>query len=185
MNLLEMIQNPDNMNLVREAGKKFGMGEDDARNAIGQIVPALSRGLSRNASQPGGMEALLNALASGNHQRYVDNPEELARPEAIQDGNSILGHILGSKDVSRNVAGHAAAQTGLDPGILKQMLPMIAAMAMGVLGKQASGAGSLESLRGGGEGSPSGLPGLLGTLLDSDKDGSIVDDLLGLAKKFF
>ena len=61
---------------------------------------------------------------------------------------------------------------------------MVAAMAMGVLGKQASGAGSQGALRSG-EGSPSGLPGLLGTLLDSDRDGSIVDDLLGLAKKFF
>ena len=184
LNLLDMILNADNSPLIREAAQRFGMGEDDARNAIGQMVPALSRGISRNVSQPGGMEALLNALASGDHRRYVENPEELANPETIRDGNSILGHILGSKDVSRNVAGHAAAQTGIDAGILKQMLPMVAAMAMGMLGKQFSRAGSELAPREG-EGSSPGLPGLLGTLLGSNQDGYLMDDLLGLAKKFF
>jgi len=184
MNLLEMILNADNDGPVREVARRFGMREDDARNAISQIVPALSRGISRNVSQQGGLENLLNALSQGNHHRYVDHPEELARPEPITDGNSILGHILGSKDVSRNVAGHAAVNTGFDANVLKQMLPMVAAMVMGVLGKQASGTGSLGALPGGG-GSPSGLPEILGTFLDADRDGSIMDDLLGLAKKFF
>ena len=45
MNLLEMILNPQNKELILQAGQRFGMGEDDARNAIGQIVPAISRGL--------------------------------------------------------------------------------------------------------------------------------------------
>lgn len=88
------------------------------------------------------------------------------------------------KDVSRNVAGHGAAQTGLDAGILKQMLPMKAAIAMGILGKQVSGAGSQGAFRGG-KGIPAGTPGFLGALLDSNQDGSILDDLLGLARKFF
>ena len=184
MNLLEMILNADNSGSVREVAQRFEMSEDEARNAIGQIVPALSRGISRNVSQQGGLESLLNALSQGNHQRYLDRPEELARPETITEGNSILGHILGSKDVSRNVAGHAAVNTGIDAGILKQMLPMVAAMVMGMLGRQASGAGSLDALPGGG-GTPSGLPGLLGTFLDADRDGSIMDDLLELGKKFF
>ena len=48
----------------------------------------------------------------------------------------MLGHILGSKDASRQLASEAAARTGLDVGILKKMLPAIAAMLMGGLSKQ-------------------------------------------------
>jgi hypothetical protein len=104
-------------------------------------LPALARGLQRNAAQPGGLDALLKALGTGGHDRYVDRPEELTREEAVADGNAILGHILGSKDVSRNLAGHAAQQTGLDAGILKKMLPVIAAVAMGALIARSSSTG--------------------------------------------
>ncbi len=46
---------------------------------------------------------------------------------AVSDGNNILGHILGSKDVSRAVADRASANTGIDSGMLKQMLPCLPA----------------------------------------------------------
>jgi hypothetical protein len=47
------------------------------------------------------------------------------------DGNGILGHILGSKDVSRQVAAQASARTGIGADVLKKMLPLVATLAMG------------------------------------------------------
>ncbi len=200
MNLLETLLNAQGGGLVREMAKNLGMGEGDAKKGIGQLAPALARGLSRNAKQPGGLEALMGAISGGKHDRYLDNPELLGRKESIQDGNSILGHIFGSKDVSRNVAGHAAKETGLSSGLLKKMLPMVAAAAMGSMGKQASGGGLLSQLTGGGGGGgllgslmggggqskpDAGMAGMLEGFLDSDKDGAVVDDLLSMAKKFF
>ena len=52
----------------------------------------------------------------------------------------LLRHlVLGSKDVSRQVASQASAQTGLGADLLKQMLPVMAAMAMGAIGKHTAG----------------------------------------------
>jgi hypothetical protein len=88
------------------------------------VVPALAAGFQRNLQSQGGLENLMSALSSGNHGQYIDNPLSLGDDSAVTDGNGILGHLLGSKDVSREVASRAAAQTGLSADILKRMLPL-------------------------------------------------------------
>jgi hypothetical protein len=161
---------------VRRLARQNGLDETQVSSAISNLLPALGQGLARNAGNTGGLESLLSALSAGGHQRYIDRPETLEDENTIQDGNGILGHILGSKDVSRQVARNAASRTGIGEDVLKKMLPMVAAMAMGALSKQRAGAGAggLGSAGGGG-----GLMGMLSGFLDSNQDGSIVDDVLG------
>jgi hypothetical protein len=60
-------------------------------------------------------------------------------PAGVDEGNGILGHLFGSKDVSRAVAAQAAQATGIGQEILKQMLPVIASTMMGGLYKQSTG----------------------------------------------
>ena len=124
----------------------------------------------------------MGALSSGGHERYIDNPETLEREDTIQDGNGILGHILGSKDVSRQVARNAAAQSGIGEDVLKKMLPVVAAMAMGALSKQRSGLGPEAA---GSASQPGGLMGMLSQFLDTNQDGSVMDNVLGMASKLF
>ena len=183
MNLLDMILNAQNGGMVDQVAKKFGLGSSDAKNAIGQMLPSLSKGIQNNMSKQGGLDSLLGALQKGNHGKYLDDPDLLDKDDTVADGNNILGHILGSKDVSRNIAGQASAKTGLDAGILKKMLPFIATMTMGAMTKKASGGNNLSQLAPGKQ--SSSLLGSLSSFLDADKDGSITDDLLDLGKKFF
>jgi hypothetical protein len=74
-----------------------------------------------------------------------------------------LGHLFGSKDVSRQVANGAAAKTGIGADVLKRMLPMLASLAMGALAQRAArepgGNVQLSPASGG------GLMDLLGPLL--------------------
>ena len=56
----------------------------------------------------------------------------------MADGNGILGHLFGSKDLSRAVASQAAQATGIGQNVLQQMLPAIAAMLMGGMFKQST-----------------------------------------------
>ena len=95
MNLLEMVLNSQNGQQVQDLGRSFGISAGDAQKAVGQLMPALSRGIQRNAAGEDGMNALLKAVQSGKHERYLDSPEELSKPESVADGNAILGHILG------------------------------------------------------------------------------------------
>lgn len=180
MSLLDTIVSSQGGAAVEKLAGKFGLSQDQVQQALGQLVPGLSSGVKRNLERPEGLENLLGALNKKNHQRYLDNPDDLDNDDAIDDGKGILGHLLGGKDVSRELAGRASQNTCIDSGILKSMLPMVAQLAMGALGKQAGSTGMLgaDAARR----APAQNPLL--SLLDADGDGSVVDDLLGLAGKF-
>ncbi|MGD9894374.1 MAG: DUF937 domain-containing protein [Dehalococcoidia bacterium] len=169
--------------LMQELAKRFGLPEETVQAAAESMVPALARGIENNIQQPGGAESLINAVQTGDHQRYLNDPSLLEQPASIEDGNAILGHVFGSKDVSRNVAAFASEKTGVDSSILKQMLPVLGAAVMGILAQKMSQGGAMSTVpqQGGGTG---GLMDVLGGFLDADKDGSMMDDLLGMAQKF-
>jgi len=180
MDLLSMLASAGGDKSVAAVGKQLGLGGADTDSLLKSVAPALLRGLQKQAGSDGGVGALKRALESGNHQRYIEDPASVVSAEAIQDGNGILGHIFGSKDVSRNVAANAAAETGIDAGLIKKALPMLAGLAMGALNKNSGGGREL-----GNESSAGGLGPLAGALLAGD-DGKVgVDDVLNLAKKFF
>ncbi len=180
MNMLEAILNAQGGAAAREAGQSVGLSPEQTSSALSALVPALAAGLHRNASQPGGLEALLGAISGGGHQRYVDDPAALGRQETVADGNGILGHILGSKEASRALADRGAAQTGIGADVLKKLLPIAATMVMGSLAKQQVGQRSAAVPGGGGD-----LLSMLTPMLDRDGDGSAVNDILGTVGKMF
>ena len=119
-------------------------------------MPAFSTGLQRNTSDPMGFLKFMQAISTGQHANYYDNPQSALSGFGIDEGNAILGHLFGSKDVSRAVASQVSAATGIGQSILKQMLPVIASMVLGGLFKQSRGGGNpiletiIEQMTGGG-----------------------------------
>ena len=220
MNILETILAAQGGG-VRQMADRFGLEQGQAQSAIEALLPMLAGAVSRNAQQPGGLEGLMGALSDGHHQRYLDDPSTLQDESTIQDGNAILGHLLGDREVSRQAAARASAQTGIGADVLRKMLPLLAAMLMGGLSKGASQGGmsgspstgqgglggGLGGALGGGTGGGLGdvLGGLLGggqrpgfgqaqsggglldmltPMLDRNRDGSAMDDILGMAAQF-
>lgn len=194
--IMDLLSAPQAAGARQQIGQQLGLDDAATGKAIRALLPALAAGLASNAQKPGGLEALLGALSNGQHDRYLDQPQSLAKPETLADGNAILGHLLGSKDMSRAVAGAAAKKTGLDDQILKMALPMVATMVMGQLAKgtkakpaAAANTFGLDDLMGmiggaaGGQQSGGGLMGMLGGMLDSNKDGSAVDDIFRMVMK--
>ncbi len=180
MNLLEVLMQSNGGQNVNALAEQFGLSGDQAQGVLGQLLPALTKGMQNNISQPGGLDSLLGALGNGHHSQYIDDPSTIGMPETVQEGNGILGHLLGSKDVSRALAQHVSGNTGVSDSIIKQMLPIVASMAMGALAKNQFGASAAAS--GGGQSQPAA--GLMG-MLDFNRDGSAVDDVIGLMGKFF
>jgi hypothetical protein len=156
--------------------------------------------------QPTGLEGLLGMLGGMGGGGLLD---DVLSPQAtnVARGNDVLGQIFGTRDVSRTVAQDAAARTGLDPMLLKKMLPILAMLVAGYLARQGGAnapdmgggmggglAGSRSSAPGGGlgdllgsvlggAGSPPTGAGGLGSLLDLDRDGNPLDDILSMAGK--
>jgi len=175
MNMMDMIMQAAGGNTAQQAGSQFGLSPEMSQKAIGALLPAISSAMKQNTSSPQGLAGLLGALQNGGHEQYLDNPQALSQ-NAQTEGNAILGHLFGTKEVSRAVAGRAAEQTGIDTGVLKKMLPMVAMMAMGGMSKQTNNnqgiqgmlaQAAMQQLMGGGGNAPkaSGLGGMLGGLL--------------------
>jgi len=176
MDILDLIRSAQGGGAVQQLGQQFGLDEAQVSSALSALVPALAAGVQNNASSPQGLDSLIGALSGGQHQRYVEDVGTLEQADTVADGNGILGHIFGSKHVSRQVASHAASQTGIGEGVRKAMLPVVAAMMMGAMSKRMGQPAAL----GADTGTGGGLLGMLAPTLDANRDGSMVDDVAGL-----
>ena len=148
MPLYDMMMNAQNGEALRAMAKQFGLNEAQMEQAMAALMPAFSTGLKRNAANPMDMSNFLSALASGNHVQYFENMQNAFSPQGMQDGNGILGHLFGSKQVSRAVAAQAEAATGIGQEVFKQMLPVLASSIMGGLFKQSTGQATRQSQAG-------------------------------------
>lgn len=185
MNLTDILAQSGGLQSV---ARDLGVSEDQAAAGAQALLPAILGGMKKQAqSQPAGLEGLgglLGQLGGGGLLDQVLSPQ----PTDPRQGNEVLGQIFGSKDVSRTVAENAASQSGLDSGLLRKMLPLLAMLVTGFMAKQAGGAGGQAS-EGGGLGGLGGLIGGLGgmfgggAMLDMNGDGNALDDILRMAGK--
>ena len=179
MDFMDLLKAAGGDNGVGQLAKTVGLGSADTSKLVAALAPALMRGMQKNTADDNGLAGLRRALETGGHDRYIDKPELLATEETRNDGNNILGHIFGSKDVSRNVAAAASKDTGIDASLIKKALPLLAALAMGAMSKKTAGGKELGSSV-----SKGGL-GPLGDLLNmGSKSSGGLGGILGMARKF-
>jgi hypothetical protein len=184
---------------LQSMARELEISESQAATGAEALAPAILGGFKKQAqAQPGGLEGLgglLTQLGGGGLLDDVLAP----KPTDVSRGNEVLGQIFGSKDVSRAVAQNAASRSGLDPGVLKKMLPMLAMLVAGYMAKQrGAGAAAQAAPSGGGLGSILGglfggqsasaggaTPGAggLASMLDMNGDGNPLDDILRMAGK--
>jgi hypothetical protein len=155
--LYDMLANAQNGHGVEMLARQFNLSQQQAELAVEALLPAFSQGLKRNASDPYGVAGFVNAMASGQHAKYFEDAQKAFAPQGVNEGNGILGHLFGSKDLSRAVAAQAAQATGIGQDVLKQMLPVIASMIMGGLFKQSTNQMQGGHMQAGGMGGPNPL----------------------------
>lgn len=172
MNLLDLLDSVGGKQSLGSLAGNLGLDASKTNDLVGAVAPALTAALQKQTNSEDGVSNFKSALQSGNHQQYLDNPDLMGSLETLTDGNNILGHLFGSKETSRNVAAQASESTGLDVGLIKKALPFIASLAMGAVSKSTDTGNSMSDSAG----------DLLGGLLGGNVD---VDDVIGLAKKFF
>ncbi|MDA8563976.1 DUF937 domain-containing protein [Mariniblastus sp.] len=176
MNISQLLQN-DEYGIVNAIGKRFGLSSEQVQKAMSWLVPALTGAMKRKATDPSDVDSIFQALRTGDHEKYIDDQNYLGRPETAAEGNAILSHIFGSKEVSRNVAERTSQETGVSSSIIEQILPYAASALMGMLSKKVAPKSTEDP-------GPDARNNLL-SFLDSDRDGSIIDDMLGHAFNHF
>jgi len=164
---------------LQSIARELGISESQAASGAAALAPAILGGFQNQAqNQPGGVEGLgglLGQLGGGGLLDNVVHPQ----PTDVSPGNQLLGHIFGSKEVSRNVAQSAAAQTGLDTSVLKKMLPMLTMLLAGYMARQAGQRANAGAADVGGASAGGGLGGGLGSILGGLLGGSGLGGALG------
>ncbi|MBV7264769.1 DUF937 domain-containing protein [Erythrobacter sp. WH131] len=166
MSLAQMLQQTG---AISSMARELGVDEGTAKTAAGALLPAIVAGMGRSATggsttpdPMGGLGSLAGAILGGGGSSAGGLLDAVlgGSPTPTAPGNDILGNIFGSKDVSRSVAGEVASMTGLDEGLLKKMLPILAMAVAGYMAKQATGGGA-------GSAAPSQNPlgGILGSIV--------------------
>ena len=182
MQLLDILNETGGLGAI---ARELGISESQASAGAAALAPAILGGLKRSAqSQAGGLDGLLGTLDALGGSGLLDS---VLGPQAtnVATGNEILGQIFGSRDVSRSVAQHASAGSGIDPALLKKMLPILAMLVAGYMSRHAAGAQAGRVAPAfPGQGSSMQSHGGLGALLDLDGDGNPLDDILSIAGKF-
>ncbi len=179
--LIDMLIN--NPTIVKNIAKQAGIDIGDAGSIIGKLAPILMGSAKENLQSDRDSGGLLDQIKDSQFSEMFDKPEEtMKRDDLATIGNDILGQLTGSKENSREVAKHVGQETGISTDLIKSILPMLAPLIIGALTKKA--APSINEYQEKPQAqSAGGLESILTSMLDKDKDGSMMDDIMGMAMK--
>ncbi len=174
--------------LIEGVSRETGQPQNATADVLGMALPLLMGAMKQNVQSPQGAEGLLNALSGRHTGGILDNLSDLfsggVDARIKEDGEGILGHVLGQKRPA--VENELSKRSGLNPAAIAEMLKIAAPIVMGLLGRQqahsnisyANGLNTmLGSLLGG---QPQQNQDLITSLIDSDGDGSVLDDVAGM-----
>lgn len=187
--LLGLLQGQD----LGQLAEQVGGNEGQVKNGVMAALPAMLTALSKNTGTEKGAQELNNALETKHDGSILNNLSGYLSNPDLKDGAGILNHLFGSQ--TSNVVNAVSQSSGLDSNGSMKMLQMLAPVLMGMLGQQkkqnnldAEGIGNLTSMLASNFGSEAGASGIMDVvtnLLDANKDGNVMDDIMGMVGKLF
>ena len=206
LSLQDLLGQDQGNTALGEISNTVGAEPSLVNSAIQMALPAIIGGLANNAASPQGAQSLDQALERDHDGSIFGNLGglgsmilgQLQTPDPTPkqlDAGGILGHILGSNQGP--VVEQVSNNTGLNMGQVAQILMMLAPLVMGYLGQQKRqqnvGADGLGGLLGGllggqsaaaPQSSGNAMMDMASSMLDSDRDGSAMDDIASMALNY-
>ena len=167
-----------------------GADQEQTSRAVAASLPMLVGSLAGAAQEQSNQVALFGALSKDHDGSILDSLGPLlgggyASRVLGADGSRILGHVLGARQPA--VEETVARNAGISSSLVAKLLPILAPIVMGYLGRRLRGdgldAGGLGSVLGGEQArmreQDSGLGGLLDALTGGDDEGGGLMDIAG------
>jgi len=133
---------------VNEISQRIGADPARTRQAIDGALPLLVGALGKEASDPQRAAGLRKAIEEDHDGSVVDDLGSYLSGGVAgrsTNGAGILQHVLGDRQQAA-VQG-LSARSGLDMSAISSLLPLLAPLVMGMIGKQQRGGGfSLDNL---------------------------------------
>ncbi len=155
--------------VVQHMANNFDLDQGTVQKLIPQLAPLILGGLKKQKDEFGGEARVDHILNKYGDQSVLDNIKDLISSKASAGSvDANLGGLLGSG------GGVQAAQTlgkslNIDASKIMKMIPALAPLILGALTRKRDTGGG-------------GISGV-GSLLDADGDGSILDDVAGFVLK--
>lgn len=138
---MQLLQGQLDDNLLGQISEQIGAEPQQTATAANGIFASLLGGLANNASSEGGFSSLLGALDRNHDGSVLDDLPGLVggllqsggQGAGAANGLGILGHVLGDKQDA--VAQQVSQSSGLNMGQVMKLLPVLAPIVMGVLGR--------------------------------------------------
>ncbi len=187
--ILDLLNSDLGKQIIGGVAGSTGNDQGKTSSVLTMALPVLMKAMQRNAATPQGAEGLMGAISGKHSGGILDNLGDLfgggVDESVTNDGDKILGHVLGAK--RQGVESVIGQKAGMDASSVAQILKVAAPILMGVLGKQASqsnvsssnGIGDLLGGLLGGNSAPQ-EQNFLEQILDADGDGSVIDDVAGM-----
>jgi hypothetical protein len=182
--LMSMIAGALRGGTLESLSREIGADPDATAKAVSAALPVLIGALDHNTNDPDGAAALFNAVRKDHDGGILDDLAGFLQHGGLQDGQKILAHVLGGK--RQPVETGVSRASGLDMSSVAKLLPMLAPIVLGAIGKmqQQQGfdaAGLSNELtrerRRMVEAQPDAMS-TLESLLDSNQDGQVADDVV-------
>ena len=189
--ITQMITNQVAGTAGRALAARLGVSEATATQAVQIAIPLILAALARNAAQPQGAQELEQAVKKDHDGSIFDNlMGYLGNPQQA-NGAGILGHVFGPQQTT--VQHNLAQATGLDQQKAAGVLELVAPLVMGAVGQtqrredlDADGLSQyLDAQRQQTEQAAPDVMGALNSMLDSNRDGNVSDDVGRLLGNFF
>lgn len=125
---------------VEQIAQQLGVEPAAVQQAAMPAITSLLGGMTQNAQNPAGEQALAQALAQ-HTDRDVLPEQGQANLAAIDpaEGEKILGHVFGNQ--TDGVANALGGQLGVDSQLVRRLLPILAPIVMVYLANQLSHGG--------------------------------------------
>ncbi len=177
---------PDLNNLIQSVfaggnldalSQHLGTSNEETAAGVAATLPTLLGALAGNASTPHGEQSLASALEQHHDGSILDSLGGLLSGSfggPAGNGAGILGHLIGDNSQQDQVVNSLAGKSGVSPTLIAKLMPLLAPMVMGWLGKQMGGGNRVAASSGGGMGGGLGAGGPLGGLL-----GGVLGQVMG------
>ncbi len=151
--------------VTRQISSNFNVDKGTAQKLIPQLAPLILSGLKKQKDTRGGDQRVDHILNKyGDSSVLNDIKGVIAKKAAASDVDANLGGLLGDSGGTQ-AAMALAKNLNIDPSAIMKMIPALSPILLGALTKKR-------------DSSKGGISGI-GSLLDADGDGSIIDDVAG------
>lgn len=137
MDLMEILQGQLSDDVLGQLGQHIGADKEQTATAANGIFATILGGLANNTASEGGLSGLSAALDRDHDGSILDDLAGListgGQGQGAANGMGILGHILGGQQ--ETAAQHVSQASGLNVNQVMKLLPILAPIVMGVLGK--------------------------------------------------